>query len=109
MVRSHDFLCNSQGVQMIRDDIEKEGVNHVVIAACSRRAKTDAFGFDGIALSRAASIGGGQKARASGLSVFRSPPFSLRVRPLARPRARRPEWLRVRFPPLRQRDRRTAS
>ncbi|BAU50136.1 hypothetical protein SVA_3600 [Sulfurifustis variabilis] len=108
-MRSHDFLCNSHGVQMIRDDIEKEGVNHVVIAACSRCAKTDAFGFDGIALSRAASIGSEQKARASGLSAFRGPPFLLRVRPLAAPRAPRPEWLRVRLPQLRQRDRRTAS
>jgi quinone-modifying oxidoreductase subunit QmoB len=38
---------------MIKDDIAKEGVTHVVIAACSRRAKTDAFSFDGVALSRA--------------------------------------------------------
>jgi quinone-modifying oxidoreductase subunit QmoB len=53
VVRSHEFLCNASGVQMIKDDIEKEGVNHVVIAACSRRAKTDAFSFDGVALSRA--------------------------------------------------------
>ena len=27
-------------------DIDKEGVNRVVIAACSRRAKTEAFTFD---------------------------------------------------------------
>ena len=25
LVREHDFLCNAAGVQMIRDDIEKEG------------------------------------------------------------------------------------
>lgn len=53
VVRTHEFLCNANGVQMIRDDIEKEGVNHIVIAACSRRAKTDAFSFDGVAMSRA--------------------------------------------------------
>ncbi len=53
LVREHEFLCNHQGVAMIRDDIAKEGVTHVVIAACSRRAKTDAFNFDGVALSRA--------------------------------------------------------
>ena len=39
LVREHEFLCNAAGVQMIRDDIEKETVTHVMIAACSRRAK----------------------------------------------------------------------
>jgi len=45
LVREHEFLCNAAGVQMIRDDIEKESVTHVMIAACSRRAKTEAFQF----------------------------------------------------------------
>jgi len=53
LVREHAFLCNAEGVQMIRDDIEKEGVTHVMIAACSRRAKTEAFSFPTVALSRA--------------------------------------------------------
>jgi len=53
MVREHPFLCNAEGVATIRADIEKEGVTHVVIAACSRRAKTEAFRFDGVALARA--------------------------------------------------------
>ncbi len=53
VVRTHDFLCSEPGVAMIREDIEKEGVNHVVIAACSRRAKTEAFHFDTVALARA--------------------------------------------------------
>ena len=53
VVKSHEFLCHASGVQVIRDDIEKEGVNHVVIAACSRRAKADAFSFDNVTLSRA--------------------------------------------------------
>ena len=53
LVREHDFLCNAAGVQMIRDDIGKEGVTHVMIAACSRRAKTEAFQFPATALSRA--------------------------------------------------------
>ena len=52
VVRDHEFLCNSQGVQMIKDDIAKEGVNHVVICACSRRSKTEAFSFDNVAQSR---------------------------------------------------------
>ena len=53
LVREHDFLCSAAGVQAITDDIEKEGVTHVVIAACSRRAKTEAFHFPGVALARA--------------------------------------------------------
>ena len=41
------------GVQMIRDDIDKEAVTHVMIAACSRRAKTEAFYFPDRRLARA--------------------------------------------------------
>ncbi len=53
IIRSHPFLCNTEGVQMIRDDIEKEGVTHLCIAACSRRAKAEAFSFPTAAVSRA--------------------------------------------------------
>ncbi|MEK7231698.1 MAG: FAD-dependent oxidoreductase [Pseudomonadota bacterium] len=53
LVREHEFLCNAAGVQMIRDDIEKEAVTHVMIAACSRRAKTEAFQFPTAAVARA--------------------------------------------------------
>ncbi len=53
VVREHEFLCNSQGVEMIRNDIANEGVNRVVIAACSRRAKADTFSFEGVTISRA--------------------------------------------------------
>ena len=53
LVKRHDFLCSAAGVQLIRDDIETEGVTHVMIAACSRRAKTEAFDFPGIAVTRA--------------------------------------------------------
>ncbi len=53
LVREHDFLCSAAGVQTITDDIEKEGVTHMVIAACSRRAKTEAFHFPSVALARA--------------------------------------------------------
>lgn len=51
--KQHDFLCNADGVKMIQADIEAGEVNHLVIAACSRRAKTDAFQFDNVAISRA--------------------------------------------------------
>ena len=53
VVKSHPFLCNAEGVQMISDDIEKEAVTHACIAACSRRSKTEAFHFPTVAVSRA--------------------------------------------------------
>ena len=52
IVREHEFLCNADGIAMIQKDIDEEGVNRVAICACSRRAKTDAFRFDGVAISR---------------------------------------------------------
>ena len=61
VVRQHDYLCSGDGVSVIRNDIEREGVTHVMIGACSRRAKTEAFNFDevgdglsgGVAVARA--------------------------------------------------------
>ena len=53
MVKSHPFLCNAEGVQMIRDDVANEGVTHLCIAACSRRAKAEAFSFPTAAVARA--------------------------------------------------------
>ena len=52
LVREHAFLCNADGVATIQKDIE-EGVTHIAIAACSRRAKTEAFYFPTVAMSRA--------------------------------------------------------
>ncbi|SFM96933.1 FAD-dependent oxidoreductase [Thermodesulforhabdus norvegica] len=43
--RKHAFLCGEEGVQIIKSDIEKEGVNSVVIAACSPRVMYDVFDF----------------------------------------------------------------
>jgi len=53
VVRQHPFLCSAEGVAKVRDDIEKEGLTHVAIAACSCRSKTEAFDFPTVALSRA--------------------------------------------------------
>jgi len=53
LVREHDFLCNAEGVAMIQNDIDNEGVNKVMIAACSRRSKNEAFSFENVAISRA--------------------------------------------------------
>ena len=44
--KSHAYLCSPEGVGIIQADIAQEGVDSVVIAACSRRVKTDAFSFD---------------------------------------------------------------
>jgi quinone-modifying oxidoreductase subunit QmoB len=43
VTRTHGFLCGAEGLQMIRDDIANEGVNALLIAACSHRVKTDEF------------------------------------------------------------------
>jgi quinone-modifying oxidoreductase subunit QmoB len=39
------FLCGKDGVAVIKNDIENEGVNTVVIAGCSARVNTDVFNF----------------------------------------------------------------
>ena len=53
ITRQHAYLCSADGVAAIRDDIEQGGVTHVVIGACSRRAKTEAFDFEDVAVARA--------------------------------------------------------
>ncbi len=53
LVKSHAFLCSTEGVDLIRNDIANEGVTHICIAACSRRAKAEAFTFPDNAVSRA--------------------------------------------------------
>lgn len=52
IVREHPFLCNADGVNTIRTDID-EGATHLMIAACSRRVKTEAFYFPEVAMTRA--------------------------------------------------------
>ena len=53
VVKQHEFLCSAAGVKLIQDDIDNEGVNRVVIGACSRRSKTEAFAFENVAITRA--------------------------------------------------------
>jgi len=50
--KTHAFLCSAEGVAEIKKDIENEGVNAVVIAACSPRVMHDVFNFDGCVLDR---------------------------------------------------------
>lgn len=42
----HPNLCSKDGVELIKKDIEEEGIDAVVIAACSQRVKSDVFSFD---------------------------------------------------------------
>jgi quinone-modifying oxidoreductase, subunit QmoB len=51
-VKQHEMLCSKEGVKTIRDDIDA-GATHIMIAACSRRAKVEAFNFTDVAMSRA--------------------------------------------------------
>ena len=51
--KSHDYLCSAEGVAMIQADIDAGETNHVVIGACSRRAKVEAFNFQNVTVSRA--------------------------------------------------------
>jgi quinone-modifying oxidoreductase, subunit QmoB len=43
--RQDPFLCSSEGVSRIKADMEDEGINRVVIAACSQRVMADIFSF----------------------------------------------------------------
>ncbi len=43
--KTHPFLCGEEGAQLMRKDIE-EGVNTIVIAACSPRVNYDVFSYD---------------------------------------------------------------
>ncbi len=43
--KTHPFFCGKEGAQLIEKDIE-DGVNTVVIAACSPRVNWDVFCYD---------------------------------------------------------------
>jgi quinone-modifying oxidoreductase subunit QmoB len=50
--RDHSFLCSQEGINIIKDDIQKEGINSVVIAGCSIRANQEIFTFDSVVVER---------------------------------------------------------
>ncbi|MGN7611515.1 hydrogenase iron-sulfur subunit [Magnetococcales bacterium HHB-1] len=52
VVKNHDYLCGEEGVQMIRDDMANEGVNALVIAACSPRVHVETFRFNTAVMDR---------------------------------------------------------
>ncbi len=52
VVKTHACLCGEEGNALIAGDIAGEGVNTVVIAACSPRAMIDAFRLDAPIIER---------------------------------------------------------
>jgi quinone-modifying oxidoreductase subunit QmoB len=51
-VKTCPILCGKEGVALLKKDIADEGVNTLVIAACSRRVLYDVFRFDGCLVER---------------------------------------------------------
>ncbi|MDY6823825.1 MAG: FAD-dependent oxidoreductase [Thermodesulfobacteriota bacterium] len=51
-VKTHPFLCSSEGIDLIKKDIADDGVNAMCIAACSRRVNFDVFSFEGCVVDR---------------------------------------------------------
>ncbi len=50
--KTHPMLCGKEGIALLEKDIAEEGVNTLVIAACSRRVNYDVFRFDGCIVDR---------------------------------------------------------
>jgi len=50
--KEHDYLCSAEGADMIKTEIEANGLDGVVIAACSNRVNYDVFKFSGVFLER---------------------------------------------------------
>lgn len=52
IVKTHPFLCGKEGLELLKKDISDDGVNALVIGACSRRVNFDIFRFDGCIVDR---------------------------------------------------------
>ena len=52
VVKTHEFLCGDEGAKVIENDISGEGINTVVIAACSQRVNFDVFNFPNTIIER---------------------------------------------------------
>ncbi|MBI5739462.1 MAG: hydrogenase iron-sulfur subunit [Nitrospirae bacterium] len=50
-VREHQVLCSPEGLELIKNDV-KEGVNSIIIGACSPRVKYEEFDFPGSIVER---------------------------------------------------------
>ena len=51
-IKVHDVLCSPEGLQLIKGDIKKDGINAIVIGACSPRVKFEEFDFPGCLTER---------------------------------------------------------
>ncbi len=49
--KEHDCFCGDEGRALIAEDVN-DGVNSIVVAACSQRFMQDAFTFDGVLTTR---------------------------------------------------------
>ncbi|MGD8387451.1 MAG: FAD-dependent oxidoreductase [Desulfobacteraceae bacterium] len=52
VLKNHPALCSKEGAALIQQDIENEGINTVVVAACSHRVMYDVFDFPGCIVDR---------------------------------------------------------
>jgi quinone-modifying oxidoreductase subunit QmoB len=50
--KNHQALCSPEGAGLIKADIQNEGANTIIIAACSPRVMYDVFNFDGCIMDR---------------------------------------------------------
>ncbi len=50
--RRHSALCSQEGVELIKKDIQDEGVNTIIIGACSPRVLADLFDFENCIVDR---------------------------------------------------------
>lgn len=51
-IKSYDVLCSPESLQAIKNDVKKNGVNTLIIAACSPRVKYEEFDFPGCLVER---------------------------------------------------------
>ncbi|HMK56837.1 MAG TPA: hydrogenase iron-sulfur subunit [Dissulfurispiraceae bacterium] len=52
LIKTHFALCGKEGVELIKNDIATEGVNTLILAACSQRVKFEEFDFPGCIVER---------------------------------------------------------
>lgn len=51
-IKTHDILCSPEGLQLIKGDMKKDGINTLLIAACSPRVKCEEFDIPGAVIER---------------------------------------------------------
>jgi quinone-modifying oxidoreductase subunit QmoB len=52
LCKNHSNLCSPEGADLIKNDISGEGINTMVVAACSPRVMYDVFNFDNCIVDR---------------------------------------------------------